>query len=107
MMRFAEQNAAGSSTFGSGIRYDRSRFGSSLWSAASDSGANAYMIAVAPVITPTSALQLLNGPNARQPTTAETRIETSGTPFAFVFASAAGISRSSPSAYDSRADVPT
>src|SRR5262245_32787204 len=106
MMRFAEQNAVGSSTSGIGIRYVRGRSRSSLWSAASDSGANAYMIAVAPVMTLTSALQLLNGPNARQPTTAPTRIDTTGTPFLLVLASALGISCSSPSAYDSRAVVP-
>src|SRR5512144_2414511 len=107
MIRLAEQNAAGSKTPGNGTRYARGRAPSSLWSAASDSGANAYMMAVAPVTTPTSAFQLLNGPNARQPTTAATTIDITGTPLAFVFASALGISRSSPSAYDSRAEVPT
>src|SRR5437773_7048310 len=107
MMRFAEQNAAGSNTRGHGMRYARGRAPSSFCNAASESGANAYMIAVAAVTTLTSAFQLLNGPNARHPTTAATRIDATGTPFALVLASALGISRSSPSAYDSRADVPT
>src|SRR5258706_4747262 len=107
MIRFAEQNAAGSTSFGIGTRYERGRSGSSLCSAASATGANAYMIAVVSVTTLTSAFQLLNGPNAAQPTIAATMIETTGTPFAFVFASTLGISRSWPSAYDSRADVPT
>src|SRR4029078_6305162 len=107
MIRFAEQNAAGSRISGAGMRYERGRAGSSLRSAASEIGAKPYMIAVAPVITPTSASQLLNGPNARHPTTAETRIEFIGTPFLLVLASALGISRSSPIAYDRRADVPT
>src|SRR5882724_6132470 len=65
------------------------------------------MIAVAPVITLTSALQLLNGPNATDPTTAATIMETTGTPLRFVVASAVGISRSSPRAYESRAVVVT
>ena len=65
------------------------------------------MIAVAEVTTLTSAVQLLNGPNAMQPTTAATRIEMTGVPFALVFASALGISRSSPIAYDRRDAVPT
>src|SRR6266545_133262 len=103
MIRFAEHNAAGSSTFGAGIRYERGRVGSSLCSAASETGANAYMIAVAPVMTLTSDCQLLNGPSAMQPMTAPTRIDTTGTPLLFVLASALGISRSSPSAYASRA----
>src|SRR2546425_2596720 len=107
MMRFAQQNAAGSRIFGIGRRYDRGRLPSTRWSAASDSGANAYMIAVAAVTTATSAFQLLNGPKASVPTTAATRIDVTGTPFLFVLASAVGISRSSPSAYDSRADVAT
>src|ERR1700689_4700848 len=107
MMRFAEQNAAGSTIAGAGTRYERGRPGASLCSAASESGANAYMIAVALVITLTSALQLLNGPNAKQPTSAASRIDTTGTPLRFVLASALGISRSSPSAYDRRADAPT
>src|SRR4051812_15311226 len=106
MMRFAEQNAAGRSTTGTGTRYVRLRDGSSLCSAASEIGANAYMIAVAPVITPTRLFQLLNGPNAMQPTTEAVMIETTGTPRALVFASAAGISRSSPSAYERRALAP-
>src|SRR5215510_721180 len=107
MIRLAEQNPAGSTTLGQGTRYARGRAPSSLWSAASDSGPNPYMMAVAPVTTFTSAVQLLNGPNATQPTTAATAIDTTGTPLAFVFASALGISRSSPSAYDSRAEVAT
>src|SRR3569832_1979211 len=107
MFWFAEQNAAGYASHGSGTRYARSRLPSSLCSAWSDIGANPYMIAVALVTTSTRSFQLLKGPNATQPTTAATRIENTGTPFAFVFASALGISRSSPSAYDRRADVPT
>src|SRR5256885_17225003 len=107
MIRLAEQNAAGSKIFGIGTRYDRGRAASSLCSAASDTGANAYMIAVVPVTTSTRAFQLLNGPNAMHPIAAATRIETTGTPFAFVFASTLGISRSRPSAYQSRAEVPT
>src|SRR5438105_4374686 len=107
MIRFAQQKAAGSTTAGMGTRYDRGRRPSTRCSAASDSGANAYMIAVAPVTTLTSAFQLLNGPNASVPTTAARRIETTGTPFLFVVASAVGISRSSPSAYESLAEVAT
>ena len=61
-------------------------------------GANAYMMAVAPVTTFTSSFQLLNGPNAAMPTTAATRIETHGTPRLSVLASALGISRSCPMA---------
>src|SRR5579862_4073398 len=106
MMKFAEQNDAGRSTDGIGTRYVRGRSGSRRCKVASASGANAYMIAVAPVTTCTRSLQLLYGPNARQPTTAATRIDTTGTPSLFVVASALGISRSSPSAYDRRALVP-
>src|ERR1043165_6834042 len=65
------------------------------------------MIAVAEVTTLTSAFQLLNGPSAAQPTTKASRIETTGTPFLLVLASALGISRSAPSAYDSPAEGPT
>src|SRR3569623_2860759 len=107
MIRLAEQNAAGNASHGSGTRYARSRLPSSLCSAWSDIGANPYMMAVALVTTSTRSFQLLNGPTAKQPTTAATRIENTGTPFAYVFARAHGISRSSPSAYDRRADVPT
>src|SRR5512141_2576354 len=106
MMRFAAQNAAGRTTSGSGTRYVRWRPGSSRCNAASEIGANEYMIAVARVITPTRLFQLLNGPNAMQPTTDAVRIDTTGTPRALVFASAAGISRSSPRAYDRRALAP-
>src|ERR1700724_33277 len=98
MIRLAEQNARGSTSAGSGTRYDRGRSPSTLWSAASDTGAKAYMIAVAPVTTLTSALQVLNGPNASDPTIAATRMDTTGTPLRFVVANAAGISRSSPRA---------
>jgi hypothetical protein len=98
MIRFAEQNATGSTSVGIGTRYDRGRSPSTLWSAASDTGAKAYMMAVAPVTTLTRALQLLNGPNASDPTTAATRMENTGTPLWFVVASALGISRSSPRA---------
>src|SRR3989440_12563292 len=98
MIRLAEQKAAGTSSAGIGTRYDRGRPASTLWSAASDTGAKAYMIAVAPVITLTSALQLLNGPNASEPTTAATMMDTTGTPLRFVVARAVGISRSSPRA---------
>src|SRR5262245_53171883 len=49
MMQFAEQNAAGRRIAGAGTRYDRGRPASTLCSAASDTGANAYMIATAPV----------------------------------------------------------
>src|SRR5580765_16854 len=107
MIRLAEQNAIGRTSDGNGTRYERGRRASTLRSAARDTGANAYMIAVAPVTTLTSAFQLLNGPNASSPTTAATRIDTTGTPLAFVDASAVGISLSSPSAYDKRADVAT
>src|SRR5215467_6058509 len=96
MIKFAEQNAIGRTNEGSGTRYGRGRPASTFCSAARETGANAYMIAVAPVTTLTSAFQLLNGPNASNPTTAATRIETTGTPFLFVVASALGISRSSP-----------
>src|SRR5437870_12923529 len=107
MIRFAEQNAAGSKIFGAGTRYARCLVGSSLCSDASEIGANPYMIAVDAVTTPTSSFQLLNGPNARQPMTAPNRIDTTGTPFLFVLDSVLGISRSLPSAYDRRAVVPT
>src|SRR5438309_10086980 len=107
MIRFAQQNAAGSTTRGMGVRYDRGRPPSTRCSAASDTGANAYMIAVAPVTTLTNALQLLNGPNASDPMTAATRMDTTGTPLLLVEASAVGISRSSPRAYDRRAVVAT
>src|SRR5215813_13462305 len=96
MIKFAEQNAIGRTNEGSGTRYERGRRASTFLSAAREIGANAYMIAVAPVTTLTSAFQLLNGPNASSPTTAATRIETTGTPFLFVDSSALGISRSSP-----------
>ena len=105
MIRLAEQKAAGSASFGIGTRYDRRRPPSTLCSAASDSGAKAYMMAVAAVTTLTREFQLLNGPNATEPTTAAVRMETTGTPF-LVVASAVGISRSSPRAYESRAVVP-
>src|SRR3978361_449304 len=105
MIRLAEQNAAGRTSHGMGTWYDRDRAPSTLCSAASATGAKAYMIAVDPVATLTSALQLLNGPNARQPTTAATRTDTTGTPLSLVVASAPGISGSSPSAYDRRAVV--
>ena len=65
------------------------------------------MIAVAAVTTSTSSFHDLNGPNATHPTTAAIRMPTTGTPAWFVFVSARGISRSSPSAYDRRAVVPT
>src|SRR5690242_12111328 len=65
------------------------------------------MIAVAKVMTLTRARQLLNGPKATHPTTAATRMDTTGTPLWFVAVSAVGISRSSPSAYESRAVVAT
>src|SRR5689334_21947403 len=107
MIRFAAQNAVGSMTTGSGTRYARGRSGSSLCSAASEIGAKPYMIAVDAVTTATSAFQLLNGPSAMQPTTNAISVETTGTPFLFVFESTLGISRSSPSAYDRRAVVPT
>src|SRR2546426_4027287 len=98
MIRLAEQKAAGTSTAGMGTRYARGRPPSTLWSAASDTGAKAYMIAVAAVKTLTSAVQLLNGPRARHPTIAATSMDRTGTPLWFVVASAVGISRSSPSA---------
>src|SRR5207248_2387794 len=98
MIKFAEQKAAGRISHGAGIRYGRGRCGSILCNAASDTGANAYMIAVAPVTTFTSAVQLLYGPSASIPTAAARRIEITGTPLALVRESALGISRSSPSA---------
>src|SRR4051812_17816346 len=107
MIKFAEQNAAGSSSFGTGTRYERGRALSRRCSAASDTGANAYMIAVVSVTTSTRSFQLLNGPKAAQPTMAATMIENTGTPFGLVLARMLGISRSCPSAYDSRAEVPT
>src|SRR5215475_16189211 len=107
MIRLAEQNAAGNRSRGTGTRYDLGRRPSTFCNAANDTGANAYIIAVAPVITPTSALQLLNGPRAKTPTTADRMIETTGTPLSLVVANAVGISRSSPRAYDRRAVVAT
>ena len=82
----------------SGITYVRGRSGSRLRSAASEIGANAYMIAVVPVTTLTSLFQDGNGPRAASPTTKATRIETTGVPFLLTDASTLGISRSSPSA---------
>src|SRR5438477_11155682 len=107
MIRLAEQKAAGSTISGMGTRYERGRRPSIFWSAASDTGAKAYMIAVAPVTTLTKACQLLYGPKATNPMPAATRIDATGTPLLFVVASTLGISRSSPSAYERRADVPT
>src|SRR2546421_6124588 len=75
MIRLAQQNAAGSRILGIGTRYERGRPASMRCSAASDTGAKAYMMAVAAVTTATSAFQLLKGPNARMPTTAATMIE--------------------------------
>src|SRR5512133_1882879 len=98
MIRFAEQNAAGSRRPGRGTRYGRGRCPSTRRNAASETGANAYMIAVAAVTTLTSAAQLLYGPSARHPITDATTIENTGTPLRLVDASADGISRSSPSA---------
>src|SRR5216684_2738143 len=98
MIRLAEQKAARSESAGTGTREDRGRAPSTLWSDASDTGAKAYMIAVAPVTTLTSAFQLLNGPNASDPITEPTIMDTTGTPLRFVVASALGISRSSPRA---------
>src|SRR5258708_22051191 len=98
MIRLAEQKAAGRTSAGMGTRYERGRPPSTFWSAANDTGAKAYIMAVAAVTTLTSAFQLLNGPNAIVPITAATRMETTGTPLLFVEASALGISRSSPRA---------
>src|SRR5882757_9106739 len=98
MIRLAEQKAAGRTSAGVGTRYDRGRAPSTFCSAASDTGAKAYMIAVAPVTTLTSALQLLYGPKPRHPMIDPTRMDTTGTPLSLVVASALGISRSSPRA---------
>src|ERR1041384_3513072 len=98
MIKLAEQNEAGRTTFGMGTRYGRGRWPSTFCSAAKATGANAYIIAGAPVMTVTSELQLLKGPNAMHPIIDATRIEIQGTPLPFVFVRAAGISRSSPSA---------
>jgi hypothetical protein len=54
--QFAEQNAAGE-VAGIGIRYERG-LSPSTYDAAKDTGANAYIMAVAAVITFTSAAQL-------------------------------------------------
>src|SRR3569623_570122 len=105
MMRFADANARRRITRGAGIRYVRGRSGSRRCSAASATGAKPYMIAVALVTTETSWFHDLNGPNATQPTTNATPIENTGTPCLFVDASLLGISFSSPSAYDRRAEV--
>src|SRR3978361_505240 len=107
MIRLAEQNAAGRTSHGMGTWYDRDRAPSTRCSAASATGAKAYMIAVEPVATLTSALQLLNGPNSSHPTPATPTPHPTGTPLSLVVASAPGISGSSPSAYDRRAVVPT
>src|SRR2546430_14570513 len=98
MIKLAEQKAAGRTTFGMGTRYGRGRWPSTLCSAAKATGANAYIIAVAPVMTVTSELQLLNGPSATHPISDATRIEIHGTPLRLVFVRATGISRSSPNA---------
>src|SRR5256885_3127675 len=90
MIRFAQQNAAGSRIFGIGTGYERGRPPSTRCSAASESGANAYMIAVAAVGTATSAFQVLHGPNASMATTAATMIFTTGTPLVCVLALALG-----------------
>src|ERR1041384_8554491 len=98
MIKLAEQNAAGRTTFGMGTRYGRGRWPSTFCSAAKATGANAYIIAVAPVMTVTSELQLLNGPNATHPIIDAIRIEIHGTPLPLVLVKAPGISRSSPKA---------
>src|ERR1041385_4491818 len=98
MIKLAEQNAAGRTSFGIGTRYGRGRWPSTVCRAAKAAGANAYIIAVAPVMTVTSELQLLNGPSAMHPIIDATRIEIHGTPRLLVRVRVAGISRSSPSA---------
>src|SRR5581483_2101086 len=98
MIRLAEQNAAGRTSLGIGTRYERGLSPSTLCSAASAIGAKAYIMAVAPVMTVTSALQLLKGPRAMDPIIDATRIEIQGTPRVLVLVRAAGISRSSPNA---------
>src|ERR1043165_9176999 len=65
------------------------------------------MMAVAAVMTFTSAAQLLKGPKATKPTTVDNKIEAIGTLFRLVRVNTDGSSRSSPSAYESLALVAT
>src|SRR6476659_629878 len=106
MIRFAPQNAAGAITRGTGVLYGRSRSPSHLRSAAKDTGANAYMIAVASVTSPTSDAQLGKGRNTISPSTKASTIDQIGTPRLLVSVSLSGSGSSSPSAYDRRADGP-
>src|SRR6478752_6188351 len=106
MIRFAPQNAAGAITRGIGVLYGRSRSPSHFRSAANDTGANAYMIAVASVTSPTTEAQLGNGRNTISPMTNASRIDQLGTPRLLVSVSLSGSASSFPSAYDRRADEP-
>src|SRR4051812_8297715 len=105
MIRFAEMKAIGARTDGAGRRYGRGRSGARRRRAVSETGANAYMIAVAEVTRPTSDCQLGNGRNAISPTMNAMMIETSGTPFLLTCATGLGRAFSRPRAYDRRDDV--
>src|SRR3954453_1696093 len=96
MIRFAETKPAGDRIRYAGSRYGRARFGSRLRSAYSDTGAKAYMIAVAEVTSPTSDCQLGNGRKAISPTMNASRIELIGTPRRLIFASPVGSAFSFP-----------
>src|SRR5690348_11904921 len=107
MIRLAAMKANGFMIFGNGHRYGRGRSGSRACSAARLTGANAYMIAVAPVTRLTSDDQLGNGRKVSSPRTSARMIDQIGTPRLFVCVSLSLIASSSPRAYDNRADVPT
>src|SRR6185437_524290 len=96
MIRFAEMNPTGFSTVGHGIRYGRGRSGSRLLSAARDTGANAYMMAVASVMMLTIEFQLGNGAKQISPMTNATRTDTHGMPRLLTLVSASGSTSSLP-----------
>src|SRR5450631_2955011 len=79
-IKSADTKPSGESTAANGRRYGRTRSGSDLRSAPRDTGANAYMIAVADVTRPTRLCQLGKGRKTISPTTNASRIETQGTP---------------------------
>src|SRR6187549_628422 len=106
MIRFAKMKPAGFKNKGKGIRYGRGRSGSFSCRAAAAIGANAYMIAVADVTSPMSELQLGKGRNASSPITKASRMDPTGTLRFDVLVSQSGITSSSPSAYEMRAEVP-
>src|SRR6266566_520966 len=96
MIRFAKTKASGESTPAAGSRYGRGRSGSRRRNAVSETGAKAYMMAVADVTMLTSARQLGNGRNDNSPMTKATRIDHNGTPRRVSLLSAVGSTRERP-----------